>query len=678
MFYKKFGEYKVTDTFAFLFQKKINVGEHQSIHNKLSLAGLLVTLGIIFGDIGTSPLYVLNAIVDTKVITKDLIYGGLSCIVWTLTLQTTLKYVLITLNADNNGEGGIFSLYALVRRRKPYLIFPAIIGGCALLADGVITPPISVSSAIEGLRLIKSDTFNFSEIPTVPIVISIISFLFLIQRVGTSIVGKSFGPIMFIWFGMIAILGISKIGSHIDVLNCLNPYYAYNLLFNYHEGFWILGAVFLCTTGAEALYSDLGHCGKNNIRVSWIFVKSALLLSYFGQGANLLSHEGQTLVQTGINPFYDLMSLEFLPFGIAIATMAAITASQALISGSFTLISEAIRLNVWPKVALKYPSELKGQLYVPSANIILWLGCIVVVLYFRESKSMEAAYGLAITIAMLMTTLLLVNYLITMKVNKWLVALLLLVYLGIEGSFLAANLVKFSHGGWVSLGISSIFIFIMLIWYKGRKIKNRLTEFVQLKNYIPILEQLSKDESVSKFATHLVYLTSADLKNEIESKVMYSILQKQPKRADIYWFVHIHVDDQPYTMEYKVDHIVPNDIVKVEFKLGFRVEQKINYYFRRVVEELVLNKEVDVTSRYTSLREQNITGDFKFVVLQRHLSTENELSEFEQWIMDVYFTLDKLSLSEAKAFGLDTSSVLIEKVPLVIAPLKEFKIKRTY
>jgi KUP system potassium uptake protein len=653
------------------------VGEHHSIHNKLSLAGLLVTLGIIFGDIGTSPLYVLNAIVGDKIISKDLIYGGLSCIVWTLTLQTTVKYVLITLNADNNGEGGIFSLYALVRRRRPYLIFPAIIGGCALLADGVITPPISVSSAIEGLRLIKSETFNFAELPTVPIVIAIISFLFLIQRVGTSIVGKSFGPIMLLWFGMLAVLGISKIGSHIDVLNCLNPYYAYNLLVNYHEGFWILGSVFLCTTGAEALYSDLGHCGKNNIRVSWIFVKSALLLNYFGQGANLLAHEGQTLVETGINPFYDLMSSGFLPFGIAIATMATITASQALISGSFTLISEAIRLNVWPKVALKYPSEMKGQLYVPSANLILWAGCIGVVLYFREASAMEHAYGLAITVAMLMTTLLLVNYLSHIKVNKWLIALLLLTYLAIEGSFLAANLLKFTQGGWVSLVISSIFIFIMWIWYKGRKIKNRLTEFVQLKS-IPILEELSKDESVSKFATHLVYLTSADLKNEIESKVMYSILQKQPKRADIYWFVHIHVDDQPYTMEYKVDHIVSNDIVKVEFKLGFRVEQKINYYFRRVVEELVLNKEVDVTSRYTSLREQNITGDFKFVVLQRHLSNENELSAYEQWIMDVYFTLDKLSLSEAKAFGLDTSSVLIEKVPLVITPLKEFKMKRTF
>ncbi|MBJ7429450.1 MAG: KUP/HAK/KT family potassium transporter, partial [Bacteroidia bacterium] len=528
------------------------MGEHHSNHNKLSLAGLLVTLGIIFGDIGTSPLYVLNAIVGDKIISKDLIYGGLSCIVWTLTLQTTIKYVLITLNADNNGEGGIFSLYALVRRRRPYLIFPAIIGGCALLADGVITPPISVSSAIEGLRLLKSDTINFSEIPTVPIVIAIISLLFLIQRVGTSIVGKAFGPIMFLWFGMLAFLGIAKIGTHLDVFNCLNPYYAYNLLVNYHEGFWILGAVFLCTTGAEALYSDLGHCGKTNIRVSWIFVKLALLLNYFGQGANLLSHEGETLAQAAINPFYSIMSTEFLPYGIAIATMATIIASQALISGSFTLISEAIRLNVWPKVALKYPSEMKGQLYVPSANLILWAGCIGIVLYFKEAGAMEAAYGLAITIAMLMTTLLLVNYLSHIKINKWLIALLLLIYVAIEGSFLAANLLKFTHGGWVSLVISSVFIFVMWIWYKGRKIKNRLTEFVQLKSYIPILEQLSKDESVSKFATHLVYLTSADLQNEIESKIMYSILQKQPKRADIYWFVHIHVDDQPYTMQYKV------------------------------------------------------------------------------------------------------------------------------
>ena len=646
------------------------MSENHSTMHKLSAAGLIVTLGIIYGDIGTSPLYVVKEIITDRVISKELIYGALSCIFWTLTLQTTLKYVVITLRADNNGEGGIFSLYALIRRRKPYLIFPAIIGGCALLADGIITPPISVASAVEGLRMIEAD------IPTVPIVLVIITALFFIQRVGTTIVGKAFGPMMLIWFSMLAVLGLLSMTHDPKILASLNPYYAYNLLVNYPEGFWLLGAVFLCTTGAEALYSDLGHCGRNNIRVSWIFVKIALVLNYLGQGAWLLQFEGKSFHD--INPFFSIMPSWFLLPGIIIATAAAIIASQALISGSFTLISEALRLNVWPKVTVKYPTETKGQLYVPSANWILWIGCIGVVLYFKESANMGAAYGLAITIAMLMTTFLLSNYLRKIKAPRWFVGIILLVYLSIEMSFLIANLQKFSHGGWVTLLISLGFIAVMWIWFKGRKIKNRLTEFVNLRDYLPTLQELSHDTSVPKFATHLVYLTSADHLMDVESKIMYSILQKQPKRADIYWFVHIHVDDKPYTMEYKVDFVVPQDVIKVEFKLGFRVEQKINFYFRKVIEELMHNHEVDVTSRYTSLSKQNITGDFRFVVLQRHLSYENELSAYERIIMDFYFTLDRFALTEVKAFGLDTSSVIVEKVPLVIAPKKEFLLKRVY
>lgn len=638
--------------------------------SKLSLAGLLVTLGIIYGDIGTSPLYVMKAIVAGKIISRDLIFGGLSCVFWTLTLQTTVKYVIITLRADNNGEGGIFSLYALIRRRKPKLIFPAIIGGCALLADGIITPPISVASAVEGLLILNPD------IPTIPIVLAIITAIFVIQRVGTNIVGRAFGPIMLVWFGMLAVLGVLSVVQHPQVIAALNPYYAYNLLVHYPEGYWILGAVFLCTTGAEALYSDLGHCGKQNIRVSWTFVKAALVINYLGQGAYLMQFEGQNL--TELNPFYALMPDWFLLTGIIIATTAAIIASQALISGSFTLISEAMRLNVWPKVKVKYPSDAKGQLYVPSANWMLWAGCVGVVLYFQESSHMEAAYGLAITIAMMMTTILLANYLRKVHFPRIAVAAIVLVYFSIEGSFLLANLSKFSHGGWVSVLISAIFIAIMWVWFKGRKIKNRLTEFVNLKKYLPILHELRNDQSIPKFATHLVFLTSADHLMEVENKVIYSILQKQPKRADIYWFLHIHVDDQPYTMQYKVDIIVPQDVIKVEFKLGFRVEQKINFYFRKVVEELMKNGEVDVTSRYSSLSKQNITGDFRFVVLKRHLSNENELSLYERIIMDAYFMLDHLSLTEEKAFGLDTSSVIVEKVPMVIAPLKDFKLKRVY
>ena len=635
------------------------------------MGGLIVTLGIIYGDIGTSPLYAFQSVMLGKMITRDLVLGGLSCIFWTLTLQTTIKYVTITLRADNNGEGGIFSLYALVRRRKPFLIFPAIIGGCALIADGMITPPISVSSAIEGLLILNPN------IPTVPIVVGIITMLFVIQRVGTSIVGKSFGPIMLIWFSMLAFLGLRAILMYdTTVLTALNPYYAYNLLYNHPEGFWLLGAVFLCTTGAEALYSDLGHCGRKNIRVSWIFVKTTLILNYLGQGAWILEFEGTNF--GNMDPFYSLMPGWFLLTGIIIATMATIIASQALISGSFTLVAEALRLNVWPKVTIKYPTETKGQLYVPSLNWILCAGCVAVTLYFRKSINMQAAYGLAITITMLMTTVLLANYLRKIKVPKWFVYIVLSVYLTIEGAFLIANLRKFEHGGWVTIMIGLVFILVMWTFFKGRKIKNRFTEFVNIKDYLPILQELSNDTSIPKYATHLVYLTSADHLMEVERKVIYSILQKQPKRADVYWFVHINVVDQPYTMEYRVDHIVPHDVVKIEFRLGFRVEQKVNFYFKKVVEELMKNHEVDVTSRYASLSKLNLAGDFRFVVLKRHLSYENELSLYEELIMDCYGLLDKFSLGEEKAFGLDTSSVTVEKVPLVISPVKEFKLKRVY
>lgn len=646
--------------------------EHSSHQHRTNVAGLLVALGIIYGDIGTSPLYVLKAILGDHVVTEELVLGGLSCIIWTLTLLTTVKYVAITLNADNNGEGGIFSLYALVRRFRPTLILPAILGGAALLADGMITPPISVSSAIEGLRILKPD------IPTIPIVVTIITLLFMLQRVGTSVVGKAFGPVMLVWFGMLGFFGIVWASQDATIWKAFNPWYAYNLLVNFENGFWFLGAVFLCTTGAEALYSDLGHCGKNNIRISWSFVKLCLILNYLGQGAWVLNHKGGQVFDKEMNPFFQMMPHWFLPAGIIIASLAAIIASQALISGSFTLISEAIRLNVWPKVKIKFPSELKGQLYVPSANWILLAGCLTVVFYFQESSAMEAAYGLAITLAMLMTTYLLSQYLILKRVKTFWIIVLLLVYLALELSFFVANVVKFTHGGWVSLFICSIIILVMWTWYKGRKIKNRYITFTHINDHLNMLKELSRDTSVPKFATHLVYLTSADSRDEIESKIMYSIFQKQPKRADIYWFIHIHVEDQPYTQQYKVDILANNDVIKVEFRLGFRVDQKINLYFRKVVEELVANGEIDITSRYASLAEKNITGDFRFIVIKRHLSYENELSLYENLIMESYFMLDSLSLSEDKAFGLDTSSVKIEKVPLVISPIKEIKLKRVY
>ncbi len=647
-----------------------NSHSHQ-LHSKLSSAGLLITLGIIYGDIGTSPLYVMKAIIDNSIITKELVLGGLSCIFWTLTLQTTLKYVIITLSADNNGEGGIFALYALVKKTKiQWLIVPAIIGGSALLADGIITPPISVSSAVEGLRIFKPD------IPTIPIVITILFILFTIQQFGTKLVGKFFAPMMLIWFSMLGILGLVQMCTNLEVFNAINPYYAYHLLTSdvSSQGFFILGAVFLCTTGAEALYSDMGHCGRRNIRISWIFVKATLVMNYFGQGAYLLLHEGKTLEQLGKanpNPFYLMMPVWFQPIGIVIATLAAVIASQALISGSFTLINEAMRLNFWPKVKIKFPTDVKGQLYIPSINWLLFLGCVGIVIYFKESGNMEHAYGLAIVLCMIMTTILLNFYLIMKRVKWYFIAPIILVYLTIELSFLAANIVKFLDGGFVTLFIALLLIGIMSTWFLAKRISKNYTKIVKINEYKKVLAELSVDLSIPKYATHLVYMTNSTRSDEIEEKVMYSILQKRPKRADIYWFIHVNVMNEPYRKEYKVIEIVPDDIYRIDFFLGFREPTKINLMFKEVIKDMVNNGEVDITSRYESLNKNNILGDFKFVLSEKFLSNDSDVTFFEKIVMNAYFIMKKFSLSEEKGFGLDSSSVKVEQFPLVLhAPEK--------
>jgi KUP system potassium uptake protein len=647
---------------------------HKDLHTKLTLGGLLISLGIIYGDIGTSPLYVMKAILGSHPISADIILGGISCVFWTLTLQTTLKYVLITLSADNHGEGGIFALYALVKKTKiKWLIVPAIIGGSALLADGIITPPISVSSAVEGIR-----TF-YPDINTIPIVIGILFILFTIQQFGTKLVGKFFAPMMLVWFGMLGTLGLIQIVKHIDVLKAINPYYAYNLLKIHPDGFFVLGLVFLCTTGAEALYSDMGHCGRKNIRISWIFVKATLVLNYFGQGAYLIHHEGKTLFELGGkngNPFYLIMADWFQPIGIVIATFAAVIASQALISGSFTLINEAMRLNFWPKVKIKYPTELKGQMYIPSINWLLFFGCVGIVLHFEESSNMEHAYGLAIILCMIMTTILLNFYLIMKRVKWYVFVPLITIYLVIELSFLVANVTKFLDGGYVTLMIALVLITVMTTWFKAKQISRSYIKIVKTDDYKKVLVELSNDLSIPKYATHLVYMTNANRSDEIEEKVMYSILQKRPKRADIYWFVHVNILNEPYKMEYKVNEILKDDLYRIDFNLGFREPTKINLMFRQVIKDMVKNGEVDITSRYESLNKNNIIGDFKFVLSEKFLSHDSDMLWHEKLIMNSYFFIKKFSLSEESAFGLDSSSVKIEKFPLVLHPPEKIGLTR--
>jgi len=645
---------------------------------KITTAGLLITLGIIYGDIGTSPLYTFQTILNEGgKVSRELVFGAISCVFWTLTLQTTFKYVWITLQADNKGEGGVFSLFALVRRYGKKLVYPAIIGAGTLLADGIITPPISVTSAIEGLGSVRG--MEHIIVPgnnlVVELVLVIILLLFVFQRFGTKVVGGSFGPIMFVWFGMLSVLGLRQIIHYPVVLEALSPHYALELLVRHPKGFWLLGAVFLCTTGAEALYSDLGHCGRRNIQVSWLFVKTALVLNYLGQGAWVLMQQKADL--GGVNPFFAIVPHWFLVPSVFIAMSASIIASQALISGSFTLINEAISLNFWPKVTVKFPTDIRGQIYIPSINWILCTGCFLVVLYFRTSEAMTAAYGFSITIAMLMTTILVYHFLRYVKhYSLWAVIPILVAFVVVESSFFVANAVKIVKRLFF-LVFEVGLIFTMYIWYNARKINNRFLNFIDLQEHIPLLESLSQDESVPKFASHLIYLTKANRPTHIEQKILYSIFSHNPKRADIYWFVHIERTDEPYTMEYGVEEL-SDKVIRVEFRLGFRVQQRVGLMLRKVVAEMICNRELDIAHRYPSLKKHNIAEDFRYVILEKFLSCDNEFSVREGFILNTYFAMKRLALSEDKAFGLDTSETVVEKLPLLVAPATKINLQRAY
>jgi len=642
---------------------------NKSVIEKITAASLLVALGIIYGDIGTSPLYVMKSIIGTKEISELLVYGGISCVFWTLTFQTTIKYIFLTLSADNHGEGGVFSLYALVKRfGKGRLVIPTILGATTLLADGIITPPISVASAVEGIEVV------FPHIPTLPIVIVILSALFFFQRFGTQKVGSFFGPAMVVWFSMLFILGFVQILEHPSILKALNPMYAYELLVEYPHGFWLLGGVFLCTTGAEALYSDLGHCGKKNIRITWIFVKTALVVNYLGQAAWLMT-QGKLFLEDR-NPFYQIMPHWFLFSGIIIATLAAIIASQALISGSYTLINEAVSLNFWPRVSMRNPTNLKGQIYIPSVNTILWIGCILMILYFKNSTHMEAAYGFSITIAMLMTTVLLNYYLIYIKkLNRILIAGIITVFAVIEIAFFVANIVKIKER-WMFLFFELFIFMTMYVWFFSRKINNKFLKFTNLVEHTQQFQELSNDDSIPKYATHLIYLSKADRNYEIEEKILKSIFSKKPKRADVYWFFHINRTNEPFTLNYEVIELLDDKVIKIVLNIGFRIQPKVELYFKKIVQDLVNKKELNLHIRPDGSTKYNPEPDFKFVILEKFLSVENEFTVKDALLMNSYYMLKNWSLSDIRAFGLDKSDVEIEEIPIVYQPIVNLELER--
>lgn len=628
-------------------------------HNKVGFLGLLITLGIVFGDIGTSPLYVMKAILHTgETIDESSILGALSCIIWTLTLQTTIKYVCVALRADNNGEGGILALYALLRRLKSKWVYIlAIIGASTLLADGIITPAITVTTAIEGLESISPN------LPVIPITLGIITIIFFVQRFGTESIGKSFGVFMLLWFLLLGMAGIISITYYPLILKAFNPYYAVILLAKSPQWFLILGAVFLCTTGAEALYSDLGHCGRKNITISWAFVKTMLILNYLGQGAWVLTH-AQTA--SSVNPFFSIMPQSMLFFAIIMATGAAIVASQALISGTFSILSEAMNLHFWPRMRIKHPTYVKGQIYIPTINLAMYIGVVLIILLFRDSSHMEAAYGLAITITMLMTTLLLGVYLHTKGVSRFIMILFIAAYCTIEGVFLAANLSKFLAGGWCTMLIGSILFLTMYVWVRAIKIRRHYISAKPLDDYYQIISDIKADESIPKYASNLVYINHASKEGAVDDKLLYSIINKQPKRADHYWLINMEFVDTPDTLEYDCETLIPNTLYNVTMHIGFHIEPRVSLYLRQVVEDLVASKKVDLTSAYPSLRKNGIPGDFRFIIIHREYYPESSVNRQQNLLMNLYSLISKIGIDDPKALGLDTSMVVVERVPLII------------
>lgn len=620
--------------------------------------GIIMAIGVVYGDIGTSPLYVmmsiLNALPVNKLAYPDYIIGAVSCVIWTLTLQTTLKYVILTLKADNNGEGGILALYALIRKKFKWAYIIAAIGAATLLADGVITPAMTVITSMEGLNNL------IPEVPIIPATLVIVVALFLIQPLGTGSLGKYFGTVMLLWFVMMGVLGATWLVHDFSVIKAFNPMYAVRFLMEAPQTMFILGAVFLCTTGAEALYSDLGHCGLKNIRISWVFVKTALIVNYLGQAAWII-HNPDVLYH-GINPFFAMMPSWFSLFGVLMATVASIIASQALISGSFTVISEAISLNLWPNMRIKYPTKIKGQMFIPAINYGMLFLCIIIILMFQTSAKLEAAYGLAITLSMMTTTMLLFLYFIEKQKPLWFSIPVSLFFLTIEFSFFIANMHKFEHGGYVPVVLGALVSFMMYSWFNGRLIKRHYTTYDPINEpYLDKIEAISKDAEIPKVATNLVYITAANNKNALESKITYSLFKKFPKRADTYWFVRLKRTDSPYEFEYDVKTFVPGKIFRIDMRIGFKVGVHADKYIRLIAYNMEKEHQVDLSSRYPSM--QGDRGDFAFYIVDR-IFRNIELTAGQRIILSCYNLIKKVSTSDTQMLDLDPSFAVVETVPL--------------
>lgn len=656
-----------------MFQVKAS---SDSGRQKFKFSLFLVTIGIVYGDIGTSPLYVMKSIMagngGISQINEQFIIGALSLVIWTVTLLTTIKYVLIAMKADNHGEGGIFSLYALVKNCGKWLIIPAMLGGAALLADGVLTPAVTVTTAVEGLRSIEimNRFLGEGQWKVIVITLVIISALFSVQHAGTSRIGKAFGPCMLLWFSFLGITGLVSLVQYPVVLKAFNPIYAVQvLLSDYNKaGFMILGSVFLATTGAEALYSDMGHVGRENIYFSWPFVKICLILNYMGQGAWMLLNMSNSALYAipDLNPFFQMLPELMRPVAVLLSAMAAVIASQALITGSYTLVSEAILLDLLPHLEIRYPSDTKGQLYIRTVNNLLWVGCSLVVLYFRSGAKIEHAYGLAITITMLMTTLLIFAYLLKLKHKRLLAWAALVVFATIESVFFISSLGKFLHGGYFTALLTLIILLIMVVWYYGTKLEHKHSTQLKMREHVTSLDALHDDESIYPMAQNLVYLVNGKDVEYIDRDVLYSILDKDPKRARAYWFVSVNVLDEPDTMNYQLETYGTDCVFRIRLNLGFKCSTKVNVYLRQIVEDLQKSGELPAQDKRYSIYGPSKVGNFKFVMIHKLVSSRSDKFSLDQLLLSVKYRIRQMAGDKSKWYGLDTSSMLVETVPLVV------------
>ena len=646
---------------------------------KFQFGMFLVTIGIVYGDIGTSPLYVMKSIVEgnggISQVSESFIIGSLSLVIWTVTLLTTIKYVLIAMKADNHGEGGIFSLYSLVRNYGKWLIFPAMLGGAALLADGVLTPAVTVTTAVEGLRSIEvmNRFLGEGQWKVVVITLLIIFALFSVQHAGTSRIGRAFGPCMLLWFSFLGVTGVLMVLQYPAVLKAFNPVYALQVLLSPYNkaGFMILGSVFLATTGAEALYSDMGHVGRENVYFSWPFVKACLVLNYLGQGAWIITNMTNTALHgiQDLNPFFLMLPEMMRPVAVVLSAMAAVIASQALITGSYTLVSEAILLDLLPHLEIRYPSDTKGQIYIGTVNSILWIGCSLVVLYFRSGHKIESAYGLAITLTMLMTTVLIFAYLRKVKQRRILPWVVLVVFGMIELVFFVSSLGKFLHGGYFTALLTLVILVLMVVWYRGTQVEQKHRTNLKLRDHISTLERLHRDGTVPLLADNLVYLDNGRDVEYIDRDILYSILDKTPKRAKAYWFVSVNVLDIPDEMSYQVETYETDFIFRIRLNLGFKNSPKVNEYLRQIVRDLQNSGELPPQDKKYSIYGESTVGSFRFCIIHKSVPTRMELlSALDEAILNLKYRVRRMAGSKARWYGLDNSSLVVETVPLIVTP----------